>query len=171
MSVDHPKFFHHPVFGYAGIVLPAQNLRAFGAKFEWVKARQFRVEILASGKHPRRWEKKGSEIFTTGSHDRFPQRVDFIADLSAYLARLHGRLFFYGERKPVGTAREVFGRIFGEHAAAESRIWLPETREPIRVQALRTTRRWTVRRQRDREAPSAPRLTQRVGDSVSDSRR
>lgn len=107
IGTGHGKFFHHPIFGYAGIVLPGHSIRAFGAKFEHVKARQFRLEILESGKHPRRWEKKGSEIFTTGSYERYPARVDFIEDLAVSLKRLHGRLFYYGEVKPVGPTSKT----------------------------------------------------------------
>lgn len=122
IDTEHKKFFHHPAFGYAGIVLPAESIRAFGAKFEHVKARQFRAEIVDSGKHPRRWEKKGAEIFTTGSHDRYPDRVAFIADLADYLDRLRGRLFYYGEIKPVGTERAT-----GESAAARTKQALIES--------------------------------------------
>jgi len=121
MSTTHRKFCHHPVFGYAGIVIPAENVRAFGAKFERVKERQFRSEIVASGDHPRRWEKKGSEIFTTGAFERYPQRVDFIADLADYLTKLGGRLFFYGEVKPIGTEK-----MTGESASARTTQVLTE---------------------------------------------
>lgn len=107
VSPEHGKFFHNPVFGYAGIILPASNVRAFGAKFEHQKARQFRAEIFQSGKHPRRWEKKGAEIFTTGSYDRYPERVPFIAGLADYLIRRQGKIFFYGEVKSQGTTRET----------------------------------------------------------------
>lgn len=105
MGTDHRKFFHNPVFGYAGIIVPAENVRAFGAKFERIKAREFRSEIHDSGKHPRRWEKKGSEIFTTGSYERYPHRVEIIDDLGDYLRRLGGNFFYYGTVKPVGTTK------------------------------------------------------------------
>lgn len=122
ISPSHPKFFHNPVFGYAGIVLPSTAVRPFGAKFERIKEREFRSEIHRSGRHPRRWEKKGSEIFTTGSFGRYPERVGFVADLSDYLTRLNGRIFFYGEVKTTGSPAES-----GESAADRTKKALSET--------------------------------------------
>ncbi|CAM5352006.1 DUF3800 domain-containing protein [Leifsonia shinshuensis] len=121
VSPQHKKFFHNPIFGYAGIVVPTTSVRAFGAKFERSKEREFRAEIHESGKHPRRWEKKGSEIFTTGSHVRYPQRVDLIDDLADYLVRRGGRIFFSGEVKPVGSPAES-----GQTAAVTTRKALTE---------------------------------------------
>lgn len=121
VSPQHKKFFHNPIFGYAGIVLPSSSVRAFGATFERAKEREFRSEIHESGKHPRRWEKKGSEIFTTGSYARYPQRIDLIADLADYLVRRDGRIFFYGDVKTVGSPAES-----GETAAATTRRALTE---------------------------------------------
>lgn len=107
ISTSHKKFFHNPIFGYAGIVLPEARIRQFGAKFERLKAKQFRNEIIPSGKHPRRWEKKGSEIFSTGAYHRYPERADLVADLADYLRKLDGRVVFYGHRKPFGTTKET----------------------------------------------------------------
>ncbi|WP_427869864.1 DUF3800 domain-containing protein [Leucobacter luti] len=105
MGTGHKKFFHNPVFGYAGILIPAENVRRFGAKFERLKEREFRNEIHDSGKHPRRWEKKGSEIFTSGSFARYPHRVALISDLGDYLHRLGGNYFYSGTVKPIGTTK------------------------------------------------------------------
>lgn len=107
ISPEHKKFFHHPLFGYAGIVLPEQSVRAFGARFEHRKARMFRHDIIRDGKHPRRWEKKGSELYTSGAQLRYPERNLQIADLGTYLSRLNGKFFFYGELKPVGSIKET----------------------------------------------------------------
>lgn len=107
ISTGHKKFNHNPIFGYGGIVLPERQIRKFGAKFEHLKARQFRNEIIPSGKHPRRWEKKGSEIFSTGAYNKYPERTDLIADLADYLRKLDGRVVFYGHRKPFGTTKET----------------------------------------------------------------
>lgn len=139
IDTAHRKFFHNPVFGYAGIILPAEKVRAFGAKFERLKERQFRSEIHDSGAHPRRWEKKGSEIFTTGSHARYPERASMIADLSSYLDRLGGRIFFYGERKPVGSTKET-----GQTPSARTSKILTEVVRRLCREAERDSRNLTV---------------------------
>jgi hypothetical protein len=102
---DHRKFWHHPIFGYAGFVIPSDRVRLFGSAFAYRKERQFRAEIVASGAMAARWEKKGSEIFTTGSFQRYPENVDMIEALSRYLRSLGGAPFFYGQVKPLGTER------------------------------------------------------------------
>lgn len=56
---DHKRFHHHPVFGYAGFVIPAHNVRVFGGKFAAQKKRMFRSEVFAAGKNINQWEKKG----------------------------------------------------------------------------------------------------------------
>lgn len=122
ISTEHRKFFHHPAFGYAGLVLPEDAVRAFGAKFENVKARHFRNEIVQTSKHPRRWEKKGSEIFSTGAIRRRPDRTAMVADLMDYAHRLGGHAFYYGELKPVGTQRQT-----GQDSADRTRQVLTET--------------------------------------------
>lgn len=37
ISHSHPKFKTHPAFGYAGYVLPAENVRKLGGYFEHIK--------------------------------------------------------------------------------------------------------------------------------------
>ena len=85
ISTMHKKFKDHPLFGYAGIVLLEDAIRPFGAKFEQVKARQFRSEIVKTGKHPRRWEKKGAEMFTP-ARPRNTKRVEHHSVRSSYIA-------------------------------------------------------------------------------------
>jgi hypothetical protein len=111
----HRKFGQHPVFGYAGFVIPAERSRAFQASIVHHKERHFRAEIRASDGNPRLWERKGSEMFTTGSYERYPQNMGFVATLVARLRQLEGRTFFYGQVKPLGTAKET-----GESARARN---------------------------------------------------
>lgn len=103
VASDHKRFRHHPVFGYAGFVIPAHHVRAFGAKFASKKKKLFRSEAIAAGKDLNHWEKKGAEIFTTGSYSRYPMRATAIAELVQELTKLGGRVFFYGQVKPVGV--------------------------------------------------------------------
>ncbi|MDZ7917763.1 MAG: hypothetical protein U5O16_39115 [Rhodococcus sp. (in: high G+C Gram-positive bacteria)] len=70
---DHPKFNDHPVFGYAGFVMPAENVRKFGGFFEHVKETLLEFEIQKANAHPRRWEKKGASLFTTRNIVRYPE--------------------------------------------------------------------------------------------------
>jgi hypothetical protein len=100
----HSKFYHHPVFGYAGFVVPSDRVQNFTSRFEYKKKRQFRAEIQAENAHAARWEKKGAEILSTGSYRKYPENVKMIEDLTGYLRQLGGNPFFYGQVKPLGTA-------------------------------------------------------------------
>lgn len=59
ISHEHAKFNNHPVFGYVGFIIPAQNVRLLGGTFEFLKEKLLSYEIEKAGAHPRRWEKKG----------------------------------------------------------------------------------------------------------------
>ena len=55
-----PKYRESPVFGLAGFVLPADEVRGFGTWFYQRKCELLAFEIARSGKHPALWEKKGA---------------------------------------------------------------------------------------------------------------
>ncbi|WP_324649862.1 DUF3800 domain-containing protein [Georgenia sp. H159] len=108
ISRDHRKFNNHPLFGYGGFVADAKHIRSFGGYFERIKERTFSSEIEAAGAHPRRWEKKGADLLTQGSWDRFSNSTTrMLHDLSRRLCQNGGRFFYYGEAKPVGSAKET----------------------------------------------------------------
>jgi len=102
----HRKFGQHPVFGYAGFIIPASNARAIGAEFKRVKTSLFKTEIDKSAT-PAQWERKGSEYFTTGSIEARPEQVRAFTGLVRQLRGLGGQLFYYGDEKQRGTVKET----------------------------------------------------------------
>ncbi|MFJ4210199.1 DUF3800 domain-containing protein [Paenarthrobacter sp. NPDC089675] len=52
VSRDHAKYKDHPVFGYAGYIIPAQHARYFGAEFLRVKRTLFKTEIEQDSSPP-----------------------------------------------------------------------------------------------------------------------
>lgn len=103
---EHKKFNQHPVFGYAGFVVPASNAREVGAAFQANKKRLFKTEIAASAT-PSQWERKGSEYFTTGSIAKRPEQIRVFQSLITMLVKNQGTLFYYGDQKPVGTLKQT----------------------------------------------------------------
>ncbi|MFT8637869.1 MAG: DUF3800 domain-containing protein [Pseudoclavibacter sp.] len=102
---DHPRFNQHPIFGYAGYVIPVQHSRSFGADVKRDKENLFKEEIARS-KTPNQWEKKGSEIFTTGAAKKYPQNLrTFEAAVKKLVLRYHGKVFYYGDEKALGTIK------------------------------------------------------------------
>ncbi|WP_416418577.1 DUF3800 domain-containing protein [Paenarthrobacter aromaticivorans] len=106
VSREHARHNTHPVFGYAGYIIPAQNARHFGAEFLRVKRTLFKTEI-AQAKNPAQWERKGAEYFSTGSIARRPEQVRAFTGLVTKLAENGGSLFYYGDEKLRGTVKET----------------------------------------------------------------
>lgn len=102
----HPKFGQHPVFGYAGFILPASDARAIGAEFKRVKTSLFKAKIAESST-PAQWERKGSEYFSTGSIQARPEQVRAFAGLLRQLGAHGGKLFYYGDEKTRGTLKQT----------------------------------------------------------------
>ena len=53
-----------PVFGFAGFVMPVEEVRAFGIWFFQRKRELLGFEIRRSGKHPAVWENRRDRAFT-----------------------------------------------------------------------------------------------------------
>lgn len=107
VSRDHARHNSHPVFGYAGYIIPAKNARYFGgAEFLRVKRTLFRTEI-EEAKNPAQWERKGAEYFSTGSITKRPEQVRAFTGLVTKLLANGGNLFYYGDEKLRGTVKET----------------------------------------------------------------
>lgn len=59
------------------------------------------------------WERKGSDIFTPVAWDSYRRPIEGFRELVRFLCARGGRLFFYGEEKPLGTATERWGKTLG----------------------------------------------------------
>lgn len=105
---DHRKYNAHPCFGYAGYILPAENVRRMGGYFKYVKEKLLAWEIEHSGKPSNQWEKKGSALLTTKNIDQYGDEI-LPALLRIYrkLGSLDGQIFFYGQQKPLGPVSET----------------------------------------------------------------
>jgi hypothetical protein len=103
---DHPRFSTSPAFGYAGVILPAEKARQFGAIFTDEKRRVFKSEIEGA-EHPGRWERKGASVFRPDTLERYPQQVRVFNGLVSHVRRLGGALFYYADEKPLGTPKQT----------------------------------------------------------------
>lgn len=73
ISKDHPQHNDSPVFGLAGYIIPASEVREFNRWFYKRKCDLLSWEIEQSGKSPAIWEKKGSSLFTVKNLTKYPQ--------------------------------------------------------------------------------------------------
>lgn len=102
----HPRFGQHPIFGYAGFIVPVRHARRLGAEFKRVKTALFKTEIDQSNV-PAQWERKGSEYFSTGSIAKHPEQIRAFRGLMRRLEGLGGGLFYYGDEKQRGTLKQT----------------------------------------------------------------
>ena len=112
VSRTDPRHNDSPVFGLAGFVLPAAEVRGFGTWFFQRKCQLLGPDIQRSGKHPAQWEKKGSRLFTANNVRRYP-RVRGMADrLLNKIERLGGFVFYVGVRKTASPALHNSDRLY-----------------------------------------------------------
>ena len=107
ISHSHPKFNTHPVFGYGGYIVPDHGVRKLGGHFEYIKENLLRFEIEKAGKHPRRWEKKGSSLLSSKNIRKYGDEIQpALQRIFRKLAELEGKIFFFGKQKPIGAVKE-----------------------------------------------------------------
>mgnify|MGYP001758748227 CR=1 FL=1 len=105
---DHRKYNTHPCFGYAGFLLPADDVRRMGGYFKYVKEKLLAWEIEHSDIPADRWEKKGSALLTTANISQYSDEIfPALSRIYRKLGELNGQIFFYGQQKPIGPVSET----------------------------------------------------------------
>ncbi|ANY14660.1 DUF3800 domain-containing protein [Bordetella pseudohinzii] len=109
VSRSHPRFRTSPVFGFAGFMLPAAELREFAIHFHQLKCRLLRPEIQRQHLPAWRWEKKGAQLFTERNLRRYPMLVQAATRLIDRIRQAGGHVVACGGAKPPGqTAADRF---------------------------------------------------------------
>ena len=118
VSKEDPKYNESPVFGFAGFVLPAEEVRGFGTWFFQRKCQLLDAEIQQSGKPPALWEKKGSSLYTVNNVRKYPELRKFTYRLFNKIESLSGFIFYVGIKKTAPPARHrpnmLYARVFLE---------------------------------------------------------
>ena len=99
VSRSDPRHNDSPVFGFAGLLMPVEEVRAFGTWFFQRKRELLGFEIRRSGKHPAVWEKKGSSLYRVANLRRYPQLRKLTGRLLTRIERAGGRVVYAGIRK------------------------------------------------------------------------
>lgn len=99
ISNDHEKYNTHPAFGLGGIVLPADKSREFSTFFFQLKSRLLSFEIEQSGVHSAKWEKKGSQLYTTKNVLKYQELRKATNRIINKIKNLGGYIFYVGQMK------------------------------------------------------------------------
>lgn len=95
-----------PAFGYAGLVIPEEKAREFGAILTREKRALFATDLKGVAT-PGQWERKGADIFRPATHEKYPQQIRVFNHLVRALCSLGGRVFYYADEKPIGTPAQI----------------------------------------------------------------
>ena len=98
---DHPTHNTSPVFGLGGIALPYPHVRYFATWFYKLKCNLLAYEIEKDGRHPAKWEKKGSALYTAINVDRYRELRTATFRIITQIEKLDGFPFYYGIEKNV----------------------------------------------------------------------
>ncbi len=96
ISRDDPKHNDSPVFGLAGFVLPANEVRDFGTWFFKMKCGLLKWEIDRDGVHPAQWEKKGAALYTARNVNNYIELRKFTNRLLNKIEKYGGFVFYVG---------------------------------------------------------------------------
>lgn len=99
INKDDPKHNTHPVFGLAGFVLPYSEVRTFSTYFFQLKNNLLSWELNQSGRHPAKWEKKGSALYTLRNIQTYPELRKATFRLLKNIIKRGGFLFYVGTEK------------------------------------------------------------------------
>ena len=96
---QHPRHNDSPVFGFAGLVLPVNEVRGFGTWFFQSKCRLLDFELQRSGEHPAQWEKKGSSLYTVTNVARYRELRTFTNRMLNKIEAVGGFVLYVGVKK------------------------------------------------------------------------
>lgn len=106
VSRDHPKYNTSPAFGYAGFLIPEDQVRRFGEEFVRQKESLFARNVSSSSGDKGTWEIKGSEYFNKRTPD-YPERLRVFDHLVKILLHRGGKLFYSATEKDIGTPKQT----------------------------------------------------------------
>jgi len=112
ISRDHPNHNTSPVFGLAGLVLPAGSVRSFATWFFKRKCELLAWEIERSGAHPAQWEKKGSSLYTVKNVERYRELRNFTNRFLRKITSCGGFVIFVGVRKTNDPRRHCPNKLY-----------------------------------------------------------
>lgn len=99
------RFSESPVFGLAGLILPANQVRSFSSWFYQRKCQLLDFEIKRDGRHPATWEKKGSALYTIKNIEKYRELRAFTNRFLNRVGDCGGHVIYVGLHKQA-DARE-----------------------------------------------------------------
>jgi hypothetical protein len=109
---QHPRHNDSPVFGFAGLVLPVNEVRGFGTWFFQRKCHLLDFELERSGEHPAQWEKKGSSLYTVTNVERYRELRTLTNRMLNKIEAVGGFVFYVGVKKTAPPESHYPNRLY-----------------------------------------------------------
>lgn len=111
----HQRHNDSPVFGLAGLMIPAEAVREFAIYFYRLKCRLLHWEL--QHRNPDnlpayQWEKKGSAVFTPTNVTQYRSLRDATFRMLSHIRRIDGHIFYTGEHKTCAPGLHDAARTF-----------------------------------------------------------
>lgn len=102
VSRNHPQYKTHPAFGFAGLIIPATEVREFAIYFYKLKCQLLAYDLAHN--NPRnlpayQWEKKGSQLYALRNVVSYEQLRRSTFRLLNHIDQIGGYVFYTGEHK------------------------------------------------------------------------
>ncbi|WP_085601110.1 DUF3800 domain-containing protein [Pseudomonas sp. B10(2017)] len=102
VSRNHPQYKTHPAFGFAGLMIPATEIREFAIFFYKLKCQLLAHDLKNS--NPRglpayQWEKKGSQLYALRNVVQYRELRNSTFRLLKYIKKIGGYVFYTGVHK------------------------------------------------------------------------
>ncbi len=99
VSRTHPSYNTFPVFGFGGIIIPADQVRSFSSWFFKLKCNLLAFEISRANVPAHSWEKKGAALYTTANVLHYPELRRATFRLFNQINARGGHVFYVGVEK------------------------------------------------------------------------
>ena len=112
VSKTHKNYNGSPAFGYAGFVIPSDQVRVMSQYFTEKKRRLF-AHLIPVEATAGTWERKGSDIFTPVAWDCYRRPIEGFRELVRFLCARGGRLFSMVKRNRWALPQRGGGKTLG----------------------------------------------------------
>lgn len=117
VSSDHRKYNDSPVFGFAGMLLPVEQVREFAIWFYQMKCQLLAYDLKnnnPANRPPYQWEKKGSQLYTVLNVEKYRDLRVATNRILSMIKKSGGHVFYTGVHKLAAPDTHDSAKLFNQ---------------------------------------------------------